>query len=150
MFFSDQHADEKPNFAGNKLHPLRNGDVVTVTLEHDNQTENMNTTEGPTFEYCEKQWYINQTMGLLTQLLCYSEYEESLSAINGTATDNHLSAACGIPNGGNRVDEVLERRSRELNDMSLLELEQMFHNVTNAAKTGNTGVHLSSLCCNVG
>lgn len=115
-------------------HHLVRRDVHAELQEAENVTANITSTEKPEhyFEEYEKQYYINQTMNLLKGILLYNEYET-----NGTMD-------------GNRVDNALQRKLRELNAMPLEDVQTTFSNVQNAAQTGHVGLGISRLCCQMG
>lgn len=124
-------------------------------------TTDVTSTEEPKayFEDYEKQFLINQTMTLLKYMLEYKEYAKSLKKNNTTVTsvssitpsNVSYSVTQGIigssTTDGNRVDAVLERKLRELNRLSVIQLDQVFHNVKNAAQKGSEDISISSLCC---
>ena len=125
---------------------------MNSTVEPENVTENITTTEEPgySFEDYEKLYFINSTLYLLKQMFCYSEYQAFLQNSDTIVKNQPMSMACGSEDDGSRVDDFIERKSRELSDMTVLQLDSLFHNVKHAAKEGADHVTLSSLCCSVG
>ena len=123
-----------------------------------NSTVNATATEELTFEDYEKKFLINQTMNLLKQLLLYKEYTKSLNPTNANATKattltpqnvTVTPSATVSTTDGNRVDAALDRKLRELSQMSVIQLDKVFHNVRNAARRGSEDISISSLCCSI-
>ena len=150
---------EKLDATGAPLRHLRKRDTEVEKADPENVTENVTTTEEPefSFEDYEKLYYINQTMNLLKQILCYSVYQGDfkdngtiIKNNNTTVTEHPQSMSCDGENDGGRVNAILERKLRELNDLPVSQLDRIFHNVKGTAQRGTAVPSLSRLCCNVG
>ena len=140
------------HLADDDLHHLHKRHIENNYTDSANISENITTTEKPgnSFEDYEKEYYINKTMNLLRQMLCFNEYKESLKDNKPTAAEPSISRACGASDGGNRVDRILDRKLRELNDMAVSQLDRLFHSVKSSARSGSVDTSISRLCCNVG
>ena len=119
---------------------------------------NATATDELTFEDYEKKYLVNKTMNLLKQLVLFKEYTKSqktndtkttkastLTPQNQTVTPSVITVST---TDGNRVDALLARQLRQLNKMSVNQLDEVFHNVRSAARRG-TDISISSLCCSI-
>ena len=161
MSFSDKlhsHLTSWKQYFGSELDSDEQ-DNTTASALSVNSTVNA-TKDGPTFEDFEKIYLINRTMNLLKQLVLFKEYTKSQKTSDNNATVVTTSTpqnqtATVTPSGisasttdGNRVDALLARQLRELNKMSVNQLDEVFHNVRNAARRG-ADISISSLCCSI-
>lgn len=119
------------------------------------------------FEYYEKQYFINKTRKILEEYLGYFRYLERLKKENSSASGSskNLSSSdntaepvrpSALPQVGEtttdkgRTDPILEEKLRELHTLDLNQLMEIFENAKQTQKSNLEDISIASVCCHYG
>ncbi|KAL4219341.1 hypothetical protein ACF0H5_021921 [Mactra antiquata] len=120
---------------------------------------NSTTSNETSFEFYERQYFINKTREILEQYLGTHRREENARPENAgeNLSQNGIVRPTALPHGKewttdkSRVDPIIENKLRELNNLTTEQLISVFRNSQHILRTTNTeDQSIASLCCHYG